>query len=77
MTSSYDWQDEERRAAEGDWQDEQEALAQIARDRVADHGDGRPVTPCAVCGERPGVGIYGMKCRGCHEVQRAEREERW
>lgn len=35
--------------------------------------DGAVRTLCGVCGERPGVSVYGLKCRGCFDLQREER----
>lgn len=36
--------------------------------------DGAARMWCAVCGERPGQSVYGLKCRGCFDAQREERE---
>lgn len=50
-----------------EWRDRDE------HDRRMERGSDLYVA-CVVCHEHPGKGVYGGKCRRCHEERRAERE---
>lgn len=49
-----------------EWQRELDA------DRVRRHDPARLL--CVVCGEKPGLSVYGLRCAGCFEAQREERD---
>lgn len=59
---------EERYAnAELEWWEREQLADRLGRDMPG-------VGWCAVCGEHPGKSIYGMKCAGCFQAQREERD---
>ena len=56
------------------WQDEREREQKEAHAGL-DKADSSTGYGCVVCAEKSGKVIYGGKCQGCFEAQRAEREQ--
>lgn len=54
------------------WLEHREHVEQEHRDRLERFSDS--FVACVVCHSRPAHGIYGVRCQGCFEAQRAERE---
>ena len=60
--------EESVRDAELRWAEDEQLADRMGRDMPARAW-------CEVCGEQPGVALYGWKCSGCFEARRAERED--
>lgn len=78
--SVHDWAPGEL-DAEAAAREERYAHAELEaweREQLADRlGRDEPARlVCVVCGDRAGRSIYGLKCQGCWQAQRDERDER-